>query len=389
VHASPNFTQNALRPGFVEFAFGEPDPTLLPVELIGTVARHAIETYGAGAISYGRPEGPAVLREEIARRVAAREGCVAAANCVMITGGNSQGLDLALTVFTRPGDVVLVESPTYNLALGIMRDRGVETVAVPLDDDGLEVGALEALLSGLRSAGRRVRMLYTIPTFHNPTGVSLALGRRRRLLALAADRDLIVVEDDVYRELAYDGEAPPSLWSLAPEAPVVRLGSFSKSLAPGLRVGWVNARPDLLSRLVAAGVLESGGCVSQYAATVAARVLAEGAYDAHIIGLRRAYASRRDALAAALREHLPSGCHFAVPAGGFFLWLSLPAGLTASRLLPFAERCGVAFAPGVRFSCDGDDRRLRLAFCLYDEAALAEGALRLASAIRTAESGCD
>ena len=188
----------------------------------------------------------------------------------------------------------------------------------------------------------------------------------------------------MYRELAYSGEAPPALHALDPEAPVVRLGSFAKSLAPGLRLGWIDAPPQLRARLAADGVLESGGCVSQFPAQVVAALLDAGVYGAHLAGLRVAYASRRDALAGALREHLPAGCELEVPAGGFFLWLTLPEGLTATALLPVAERHGVGFAPGCRFCTDGDDRGLRLAFSLYGEADLAEGGRRLAAAVTEA-----
>jgi len=383
----PSDTQNALREGIVELTFGEPDPALLAVGLVRRAAAAVLDDAGPAALAYGPPAGPPALRDEIARRIAAREGRACTAADVLVSGGNSQALGQVLTVLTAPGDVVLVESPTYNLALGIMRDHPVEVVSVSLDEDGLQLGALQATLAELRAVGKRARLLYTIPTFHNPAGVSLSAQRRQDLLAIAAEDGLMVVEDDVYRELVYEGHAPPALWTLRGEAPVVRLGSFSKTLAPGLRVGWINASCGLLERLAAAGVLESGGCVSQFGGSVVARLLASGGYDQHVAELRRTYASRRDALAAALREHLPAGCSFATPAGGFFIWLTLPAGLAATALLPMAEAHGVAFAPGARFCSDGDDRSLRLAFSLYDEATLKEGARRLGAAVTAAQAG--
>ena len=380
----PVFTQNTLREGFVEFAFGEPDPALLPVGLVREAAERALGAAGAAALAYGSNPGPEALRAAIAARASAREGMALAAEDVVVSGGNSQALDQTLTMLTEPGDVVFVECPTYNLALGIIADHPVDVVGVPLDGDGLDVAALGAAVRGVTASGRRPRLLYTIPTYHNPAGVSLSATRRRRLLELARREDLILVEDDVYRELAYTGEAPPALRALDPEAPVVRLGSFSKSLAPGLRLGWFDAPAPLRERLAAAGVLESGGCVSQFSAQVVAALLEAGTYGAHIAALRLAYASRRDALAGALGIHLPAGCSVTAPAGGFFLWLTLPPGLLASDLLPVAERHGVSFAPGRRFCTDGDDRSLRLAFSLYDEASLAEGAQRLATAIAEA-----
>lgn len=374
-------TQNDLRPGFVELAFGEPDPALLPVEAVRRAAGAALDRGGPAAIAYGGAEGPPALRAALARRIAAHENAPLGADEIVVTGGNSQALDQALTVLTEPGDVVFVESPTYNLALVTMRDHPVEIVGLPHDAQGLDVETLAAAVTALRAAGRRPRLLYTVATFHNPTGVSLGGARRTALVALARREELLVVEDDVYRELAYDGAAPPSLWSLDREAPVLRLGTFSKSLTPGLRVGWVTGRPDLRERFAAAGAIESGGCPSQFAAALAGELLAAGEYDDHVARLRATYRARRDALAAALREHLPAGCDFVVPAGGYFIWLALPPGLTATALAEHADRHQVSFIPGHRFSTSGEDGHVRLAFSLYDEAALAEGARRLAAAI--------
>ena len=378
-------TQNLLREGFVEFAFGDPDPALLPVGLVRDAADRALAARdAAGALVYGPNLGPPALREWIVAREAAREGLDLAAGDVLVSGGNSQALGQVLTDLTRPGDVVFVECPTYSLALGVFADHPVELRGVPLDDEGLDVDALEAAVREARRGGRRPRLLYTVPTFHNPAGVSLSPERRTRLLELAQREELVIAEDDVYRELVFEGAAPPALRTLDPEAPVVRLGSFAKTLAPGLRLGWIDAAPGLRERLMADGVLESGGCVSQFSASVVAALLQAGAYDAHVAALRLAYASRRDALAGSLRQHLPAGCRFMTPAGGFFLWVTLPDGLTASALLPVAERHRVGFAPGSRFCVDGDDRSLRLAFSMYDETSLAEGGRRLGAAVAEA-----
>jgi DNA-binding transcriptional MocR family regulator len=388
VSAPPAFTQNTLREGFVEFAFGEPDPSLLPVGLVREAAARALGAGGAAALAYGSNPGPEALRAAVAERSASREGLAISAGDLLVSGGNSQALGQVMTMLAEPGDVVFVEIPTYNLALGIIADHPVDVVGLPLDEDGLDVDALEAVVREVRASGRRPRLLYTIPTFHNPAGVSLSAPRRARLLELARREDLVLVEDDVYRELVYEGEAPPSLRALDPAAPVVRLGSFSKSLAPGLRLGWIDAPAALRERLAADGVLESGGCVSQFSAHLVAALLAAGVYGAHVTMLRLAYASRRDALAAGLREHLPPGCAFAVPAGGFFLWVTLPPGLTASSLVPVADRHAVGFAPGHRFRTDGDDGSLRLCFSLYDEDSLAEGARRLGAAVAEAMEDC-
>lgn len=378
-------TQNLLREGFVEFAFGDPDPALLPVGLVRDAAdRLLMRRDAAASLVYGANLGPRALREAIVARAEEREGLRLAADQVLVSGGNSQALGQALTDLTRPGDVVFVEVPTYSLALGVLADHPVEVTGVPLDDQGLDVDALEAAVLAARAAGRRPRVLYTVPTFHNPAGVSLSPDRRRQLLELARREELVIVEDDVYRELVFEGQAAPALRALDPEAPVVRLGSFAKTLAPGLRLGWIDAPPELFARLAADGMLESGGCVSQFSASVVATLFEAGAYDPHVAALRLAYASRRDALAEALRPRLPAGCSFSLPAGGFFLWVRLPDGLTATELLPVAERHLVGFSPGSRFCTDGDDRHVRLAFSLYDEESLAEGGERFAAAVAEA-----
>ena len=382
MHEPLPLTQNDLRPGIVELAFGEPDPMLLPAALIQSAAATVLREYGAGALAYGKRPGPLGLRKAIAERMAEGESLEISEDEVFVTGGNSQALDLILTVFARSGDVVLVESPTYNLALGTMRDHHVEIVGVPIDRGGLDVGALEGELVRLESIGKRARLLYSIPTFHNPAGVCLEADRRAGLLALAAAHDLLIVEDDVYRELSYEGKAPAALQATDPEAPVIRLGSLSKSLAPGLRVGWATARPDLLARIDAAGVLDSGGGSSHFAACVAALALTGGEYSPHVETLRAVYARRRDALGAALREHLPIPCRFDMPTGGFFIWVTLPPAVKSTELLPLAVAHGVSFAPGSRFSTDGDDSHVRLSFTLYDEQSLAEGARRLGAALR-------
>jgi 2-aminoadipate transaminase len=379
--------QNVPRGGIIELIFGEPDAALLPAAAIGRACAATLADGHTAALPYGANAGPPELRRLIAARVAASEGRDVPANEIAITGGNSLAFDQVLTRFTTPGDTVLVELPTYILALDILRDHPVELEAVPVDDNGLDVDALERTLAALAASGRRARLLYTIPTFQNPTGTCLSAARRRQLVDVAAAHDLLIVEDDVYRELAYDAPAPPSLWSIAPAGVVLRLGSFAKTIAPGLRVGWLNGSAEHIDHFVAAGFVESGGCPSQFSAAVVAGYLESGSYPAHVEELRDTYRARRDALAAALAEHLPPGCHFALPGGGFFIWVTLPEGVTANALLPAAERHGVSFVPAARAMLDGGDGGLRLAFSFYEPAALAEGARRLGAALRAISTG--
>jgi DNA-binding transcriptional MocR family regulator len=372
------------RPSIVELGWGHPDPSLLPVEMMRRATEAALSRHGSDALQYGSIPGPGPLLEWLQARIAGQESRAPGTEELMVTAGASWALDAILSVVTDPGDTILVESPTYHLALRILQDRRLRLVPAPADADGLVVEVLEERVAALRREGRRPKALYTIPTFANPTGACLAEGRRRRLIELAAAEGLLILEDDVYRDLAYDGAAPPSLWSMAPPGVVARLGSFSKCLAPGLRLGWLTAGPDLVGQITGGGLLDSCGGINHYTALVVSAVCEGGDLDRQAERLREAYRPRREALCDALRGALPEGCRFEQPGGGFFVWISLPPGVDSEKLLPRAEAEGVSFLPGTRFHIDGGGREsLRLAFTLYPEAELVRAAALLAGAIRS------
>lgn len=382
--------QMVSRPGIIDLGWGHPDPALMPVAALREATAAALARFGADALAYGAGQGPGPLIAWLCERIGQTEGRTPRPDEVLITGGNSQALDQVCALHAQPGDTVLVESPTYHLAVKILRDHPLRLVPVPLDRDGLRVGALEATIARLRHEGVRPRFLYTIPTYHNPTGTCLSPARRRSLVELAIAEDFLIVEDDVYRELAYDGPAPPSLWSLAPVGRVLRLGSFAKSLAPGLRLGWLNANPERIERMAQGGLLDSGGGINHFTALTVATLCESGGFAAQGERLRSAYRTRRDALHAALTEHLPEGCTWERPGGGFFIWLTLPDGIDAERVLSAAEEAGMAFAPGARFfpEADGAPSRVeratvRLAFSYYYAAQLAEAARLLGAALQT------
>jgi 2-aminoadipate transaminase len=377
--------QLVIRPGIIELSWGQPDAKLLPAEKIQRAAEVALAEAGADALAYGANAGPGALLAWLRARIERTEGRAVAPQDIVITAGNSEALDQICTLGTRPGDVALVESPTYHLAARILRDHPLELVPVPVDGEGLNVEAVQAALSTLRRAGRSARLLYTIPTFHNPTGVTLSPERRRALVDLAANEGLLIVEDDVYRELAYDAPAAPSLWSLAPAGTVARMGSFAKSLAPGLRLGWITGPTELVQRIVDSGLRDSGGGANHFAAMVTAAFCGLGLYDEHVAGLRAAYRARRDALLSALEAHMPPGATWTRPGGGFFVWVTLPPGAEAGRLLAAAEAAGMSFIPGSNFHLDDRGQNtLRLAFSLFPPEQMAEGARRLGQALRAA-----
>jgi|HigsolmetaAR202D_1030399.scaffolds.fasta_scaffold18736_2 2-aminoadipate transaminase len=376
--------QMVMRPGMLDLAWGHPAPDLLPHAAIGQAAQDMLERTGFESLTYGADQGAGPLLEWLRERIERTEGRAVAANEILITAGNSDAIQQICALWLRKGDVVLVESPTYHLAVRILRDFPFELVPVAADGDGLRIDALEEVLAEVRRSGRRARMLYLVPTFHNPTGASLSLERRQRLVEIAAAEELLVLEDDVYRELAYDAPAPPSLWSLAEPGVVVRMGTFSKSLAPGLKLGWMNGGAELIGRLIESGVRDSGGGPSHFTAMLVDQFCRSGQFDAHVAQLRRAYAAQRDALLAGLETYMPSGYRVDVPSGGYFMWLMLPEGYDSAALLPKAEAAGVSYLPGDRFYL-GEPRprnALRLAFSFYTPPLLEEAARRLGSVVR-------
>jgi DNA-binding transcriptional MocR family regulator len=370
--------QNEIEPGVVDLASGRPYPPSLPVAQWRDSQVEALAEYSWQALTYGHNPGPAPLVDWLCERLAATDARAPVPEEVFVTAGASQAIELVSTVLTRPGDVVLVDSPTYHLALRILADRHVELVGVPADDEGLDPAGTVELLHRLRRAGRRVPLLYLVPTFANPTGRCLPPERRTALVEVARATGTVVVEDDTYRELAFDGPAPPSLWSTGPDA-VVRVGSFAKSVAPGLRLGFLTARPEFVRTLADRGFVDSGGGLNHAGALAMAVLGRSGRYAAHVSAIRSLYRTHRDALVAALRAHAPA-LEPVPPKGGWFLWLRAPG--SATGLLVAARARGVTFVPGSAFHAGpGGADRLRLSFSMNDPGVLAEGARRLGQAL--------
>ena len=369
--------QHFMRPGIVEFTWGHPDLGLFPAEGLARAAAVTLARADGAPLCYGAVQGPGCLIERLCAWLGQREGRAIPQERMFIAGGLSQGLDLLCTLTTRPGDAILVDSPTYHLALRVFRDHGLELIPVAGDADGLRLDALADALARLRRARRQPRFLYLVPNFGNPTGATLPLERRQAIAALAQEAGLTILEDDVYRHLWFDAPPPPPLSDLAPDH-VIRLGSFSKLLAPGLRVGWLLAPPEVVRRCAGSGLLDSGGGISHFAAHVVAAYMELGLFDPHVELLRAAYRARRDLFCDALTRHLPAGCDWQAPGGGFFVWVRLPEGVDAQALLPQAEAAGVSYVPGVRFCADGRGKsHIRLAFTLLSRKEMEEGAMRL------------
>ena len=375
--------QHDFRPGIIEFRAGHPDLALLPAAGVLQATQVILEREASRALSYGAEQGPGCLINQLYAWLGRMQGeTPPPTEQVLISGGASQALDMLCMLLTEPGDLALVQSPTYHLALRVMRDHRLDLVSVPGDDEGLNVAALEETLNSLQRRGKPPRLLYLVPTFNNPSGITLTLERRSALAELAQQFNLIVVEDDVYYQLWYDRLPPPSIYSLAPSGLIIRLGSFSKILAPGLRLGWMLASPELVQRCVQSGVLDSGGGLNHFTAHVAAAFIELGLLDQQIDALRHAYRERRDVLVNALEEHLPQDCRWLIPQGGFFVWLRLPAQIDSASFLPAAEAAGVSYIPGARFFTNGGGEcYCRLNFTMFSRDELEEGARRLGKAL--------
>jgi GntR family transcriptional regulator/MocR family aminotransferase len=362
--------------GAIAFHKLVPDPRHFPVDAFRRSLVRAMNELGAQLLGYGDPRGYQGLRALIAERLRA-SGVVVGPDELVLCQGASQGIALALRLFADSGEAVAVEEPTYQNALAALAALGLRAVPVPMRRGGADLDALDRAF-----ARSDVRAFYTIPTFHNPMGISTALEHRRELLAIAARHGKAVIEDAYEMDLRYAGRPVPALAGLDDEGQVVQLLSFSKSLFPGVRIGAIVARGRHVDALLALRhAADLGGALPLQAAL--ADFMSTGAYERHLAGQRRRLRARRDALIAALRAEMPEGATWTEPEGGLQLWLELPEPLDSRELYADALRAGVLVSPGFQFHCDGrPSRALRLSIGSVNEAEIAEGVQRLGRVIR-------
>lgn len=366
----------ASRPDMISLSGGMPEVSLVPAGTVANAAHDAVLHEGAAALQYGSSEGRGEIRA-VVTELMAEIGVRLGPADIAITAGAQQALDLLGKVFLDPGDVVIAEGPTYVGALQAFSAYAPIIRCVPMDEDGMRMDLLEA---ELRRVGHRgAKFIYTIPNFQNPAGVTMSPERRRRLLELAREYDIPVVEDDPYGRLRFDGGHMKPLRSLDDE--VIYLGTFSKIFAPGLRLGWVTAPRPILSKLLLAKQA-ADLCGSNFAQVTAERYFLGTRWRKVLQELTRTYAERRDAMLAALEEHFPAEARWTKPDGGFFVWVELPPYVDCASMLAEAVEHGVTFVPGDGFFPDGSGRNcMRLAFCYATPEAIAEGIRRLSEVI--------
>ena len=373
------------KPGIISFAGGFPDVGLVDVEGIRAATLAALEQEPAGALQYGATEGYAPLREQLADFMQAK-GAAVAPEQLVVTTGSQQALDLLGKTLISPGDKVIVEGPTFLATIQCFRLYGAQLVSAPVDGEGVDVDRLERLI-----VEQRPKFVYLIPTFGNPSGATLTLERRRRVLELAVKHQTLIVEDDPYGDLWFDAPPPPSLLALSDSVPgsrdcLVHCGSLSKTLSAGLRLGWMIAPPELLAKAVMCKQFSDANS-STYAQATAAQYLKAGRMAGNLERARAVYAERARALCQGLREQLGDAIEFVAPQGGLFVWARLTgAGGQVADGNEFSRRAieqGVAFVPGAPFYCEHPDpATLRLSFATSDLDKIREGVKRLERALR-------
>ncbi len=369
----------ASRPEVVSLAGGAPYVSALPMDAMADMVARLLRERGATALQYCTGQGDETLREQVCD-VMTLSGIKAHPDDVVITTGSQMALDLTVRIFCNPGDVVLVESPSYVGALGVFAAYQCDVIHVTTDAAGLNPNALQETINAVNASGRTPKLIYSVPTYQNPMGITLTAARRAELLAVAQRNGILLVEDDPYCLLGFDGEVPRAMRADDPVG-VVYLGSFSKTIAAGLRVGWAVAPHGIREKLVLASeaaVL----CPSNYSQLTVSEYLSTQPWLEQIKVFRTLYAERRDALLAAMSEMLPAGTSWTHPDGGFYSWVDLPDGLDTTAMLPRAVSSLVAYVPGTGFYTNGAGHgSMRLSYCFPEPERIREGVRRLAGVI--------
>lgn len=360
----------------ISFYAGFPDPGSLPVDDIIDSTSVAIKSEGEWALQYGAPAGDERIIEELLKKLGRDQKIEAQPENILVTNGASQALSLIVDMLVEPGDIVISEAPTWMGAVVNFNQAGADVREVSVDDAGTRTDELRTLLEQLRDDGKRAKLLYVIPNFQNPMGVTMSLERRRELLQIADEFDLPVVEDDAYFDLRYSGEPLPTLYSLDTSGRVMYMGTFSKIMAAGMRLGWVVAHEEVINRLIA---LKSDGGTSPFGSFVATEFAASGTLIEHVQELRSLYHERRDAMLAALEREMPEGTSWTHPDGGFFIWVRFPEGVDMDQLVPACRERGVEISPGPIFYFDGRGKNeMRLSYSFSNQSQIDQGIAILA-----------
>jgi 2-aminoadipate transaminase len=370
------------RPEVISLAGGLPNTSSFPAKTLARVTHEIAMNSSAAALQYGPTEGFEETKKNIAKVMLA-EGTLVDPDNILVTTGGQQGIDLMARIFINPGDTIIAEGPTYPGAIPSFCSFQADVIQVPLDDDGIQTSLVKKDIERLAKEGKKPKFIYVIPNFHNPAGVSLNMERRLELVELAREHQLLIIEDNPYGQLRFEGESLPTMYSLDDDNNVIYLGTFSKIISPGIRLGWIVAPTPLLQKFNL-GKQAADLCPSTLAQMVVNEYFHEARWQDYVETTTEIYHKRRDAMLAALKEYFPAEASWTVPQGGFYIWATLPEYLDTADLLALAvEEEKVAFVPGAGAYVEGQGmNQMRLAFCAVPEDKIEEGIKRLAKVIK-------
>lgn len=364
----------ANRPEVISFAGGFPNAATFPIDDLKEIMQEVLETEGTSALQYGPTEGNQKLRELIAKRYS-EKGCKVTAKNILITTSSQQAIDLTTKIFINPGDTIVCGLPSYLGALQAFWSYQAEPVGIKSDND------LEETVNELIAKGKKPKFVYAIPDFQNPSGVTMDLEQRKYVLDIVKRYDLLLIEDSPYRELRFDGEEQPMMYSLDDENRVILLGTFSKTFLPGFRIGWIIAPEEIIDRLVVAKQ-STDLCTPVFDQAVAAKYLEKGLFEKNLQKTIALYREKRDHMLACFEKYMPQGVTWTHPEGGLFLFVKMPEGYDARELFDIAMKEDVAFVIGEAFHCDGSGKNtMRINFSFMNAERTEEGVKRLARAI--------
>jgi len=370
-------------PEIISLAGGMPDDRFFPIDRVVEASTFALKEYGKKALQYGSTEGIKKLRVLLIDRMEKEGVRDLELDNVIISTASQQGLSLVAQVFVNPGDTVIVEEPSYLGGIQACASMQAKFCTVPLDDEGLQTGVLEERLKELQAAHIRPKFLYTIPNFHNPAGVTMSLERRKRLVELAEQYNLLIVEDDPYGEIRFEGEPLPSLLALAGKERVVALRTFSKISFPGMRLGWIVARDDIMNKIVV-GKQAADLCSPALTQYISYEFISRGWLDDYVAVVRREYPKKKNAMIAALEKYFPTDASWTNPQGGLFVWAKAPECIDTNAMFREAIEAKVAYVVGIAFYPNRNDNcHMRLNFSAVDPEHITEGIHRLGDLLKS------
>jgi len=372
----------ATEPGVISFGGGMPDPRYFPYDDIREITDYVIREKGDKAFQYTKTEGVDELKEEILKFMSRRGTKVDNINQILVTSGSQQALEILARIFMDPGDLVVVELPTYLAAIQAFRVYKPTFIGIPMDDNGMRTDILEEKLKKIYSEGKSIKLVYTVPTCQNPAGITMSNDRRKHLLELASKYDFLIIEDDPYSYFLFEDIDYRSIKSMDTEGRVIYLSTFSKILIPGLRLGWAAASEEIIAKMALAKQAIDL-CSPAFCQYIAAEALKRGVVDKQLPILKKVYKHKRDLMLEALEKYFPEGCRWTRPVGGMFIFVYLPEKIDTTKMLEKAKEKKVAYVPGRSFFVDGSGwNTMRLNFTFVVEDKIEEGVRRLASIIK-------